>query len=110
MTESLTQKYQEITADGFHGWLKAARPGEKLEYYRGFLAIDREKSYMVPALNAYAHVYYEPMHSLGLAVWRSYEQGLVELVQKKVGPDNYRYFVIKRRNRTKVKRRWQATA
>ncbi|MFO0992595.1 MAG: hypothetical protein U1E67_11775 [Hyphomicrobiales bacterium] len=76
---------QNISAEiGFLGWLGQAKPGDILEYHRGFLAVDRAWS-----------------NNRGLdllasrAVWAA-DRGLVDLVQRRVGPEQYRYLAIAR--------------
>lgn len=94
----------DVTIAHFELWLKTARPGDKFEYHRGFLAYDRETVTMMPQ-GYYAHVFHEPMHDVGLAAYGAYERGQVELVQKKIGRERYRYFAIKRRGDGNAKRR-----
>lgn len=101
MRDNLSQNdLDEITPERFDHWLRSAPPGSKLQYHYGLLASDRETVRLLPPpWSTYAHIYFEPMHSVGIAAYRAYEQGKVDLVQQKVGPETYRYFAIKRRNR-----------
>lgn len=81
----------------FEEWLRSAKPGAKLEYYRGHIAYDREGTVQIG--EKVAHVYHEPLNSLADAVWKAYRMGKVELTQTRDGPASFRYFVIKRRQR-----------
>lgn len=94
----------DVTIAHFELWLKSARPGDRFEYHRGFLAYDRETVTMMPQ-GYYAHVFHEPMHDLGLTAYGAYERGQVELVQKKLGRERYSYFAIKRKGDGNGKRR-----
>lgn len=107
--DTLTELEDEVTVEAFDLWLKHARPGSKLEYHRGNLALDREKVTTLPNYGGLvAHVFYEPLHSVGHAAWRAYELGQVELVQKKIGREVYSYFAFKRRGqKPKITRRYQ---
>jgi len=97
MKETIPRPDEEVTAATFEAWLKYARPGDRYEYHRGSLAVDREKVVNIPALGGFAHVYVEPFHSLASAVWRAYQQGKVLLAQKKVNDSTFRYLAYKRK-------------
>lgn len=106
MEQSIAESDDEITLERFEGWLRTARPGSRIEYHRGYLAADREEVVLLPRpWNKYAHVIHEPIYSVGVAAMRAAEQGKVELVQKRLGPSNYRYFAVKKRKATQVIRR-----
>jgi hypothetical protein len=75
-------------------WIAQAEPGAKLEYHRGFLALDRT------AFGRFA----DTPDRAALAVLGSRahdlaERGLVHLVQHRHGPDDYSYFAIARARR-----------
>jgi hypothetical protein len=76
-----------------------------MEYHRGFLAIDREKVMVLPRFGGTAHVYFEPMHSVGVAAWIAYEQGRVVLAQKRIAPGVYSYIAFKRKKAMKTTKR-----
>jgi hypothetical protein len=73
------------------GWIGQAAPGDVLEYYRGFLALDtfshgtrlpeRERAELV---------------RLARRAWWAGEQKLIHLVQRRHGPDDYSYLAIAR--------------
>ena len=72
-------------------WVAQAKPEDTLEYYRGFLAIDRTR-------------FGEPMSreerrglaQIGVRAMRLAEAGLVHLVQRRLGPDRFSYLAIAR--------------
>lgn len=73
------------------GWIGQAAPGEALEYYRGFLALDtfsqaqrlteRERAELV---------------RVARRAWWASEQKLIHLVQRRHGADDYSYLAIAR--------------
>ena len=72
-------------------WVAQAAPGEALEYHRGFLGLDR--SVMGRLMS------YESRVKLGRAsdrAWLLAEQGLLHLVQRRLGPDSFSYIAIAR--------------
>jgi hypothetical protein len=80
-----------LTETDLRGWIGQATPGDVLEYYRGFLAMDtfthgsrlagRERSELV---------------RLARRAWWASEQRLIHLVQRRHGPDDYSYLAIAR--------------
>ena len=72
-------------------WLTQAEPGEMLEYYRGFLGIDRTEAGRVLGFKDRRDLVTTAKRALRLA-----EQDLVHLVQRRNGPGNFSYFVIAR--------------
>jgi hypothetical protein len=75
-------------------WVAQAEPGAKLEYHRGFLALDR---------TAFGRFADSPSRAaLGLLGARAHdlaERGLVHLVQHRHGTEDYSYFAIARPRR-----------
>jgi hypothetical protein len=71
-------------------WLGSAMPGSKLQYHRGVLALDcaRESQLEQRERAELARV-------ASRASWAA-ERGLVHLVQRRHGPDDYSYFVVMR--------------
>lgn len=66
----------------FLGWLGQAEPGDVLAYHRGFLAVDR---------------FFSPdLRSLGNRALQATERGLVHLVQRRHGPEDFAYLAIAR--------------
>jgi hypothetical protein len=80
-----------LTETDLCGWIGQAAPGEALEYYRGFLAMDtfshgsrlpgRERTELV---------------RVARRAWWASEQKLIHLVQRRHGPDDYSYLAIAR--------------
>lgn len=73
------------------GWIGQAAPGDVLEYYRGFLAMDTFSH----ATRLTEHERAELVHLARRAWWAS-EQKLIHLVQRRHGPDDYSYLAIAR--------------
>jgi DNA-directed RNA polymerase specialized sigma24 family protein len=73
------------------GWLGQAEPGDTLEYYRGFLAVD--------AIPGGSRLPERDRVELGRiarrALWAS-ERGLAHLLQRRHGPDDYSYIIVAR--------------
>jgi hypothetical protein len=72
-------------------WIAQAEPGAALEYHRGFLALDRSAFGRLADLPGRA--------ALGLLGARAHdlaERGLVHLVQRRHGAEDYSYFAIAR--------------
>jgi hypothetical protein len=72
-------------------WLVSAKPGERLEYYRGLLAIDRTKgtsSLKEPERQKLAAV---ADHALALAA-----RNTLHLFQERHGEGDYSYWVVAR--------------
>jgi hypothetical protein len=80
-----------LTETELCGWIGQAAPGDALEYYRGFLAMDtfsqakrlteRERAELV---------------RLARRAWCASEQKLIHLVQRRHGADDYSYLAIAR--------------
>jgi hypothetical protein len=70
-------------------WVVRAGPGERLEYYRGFLAIDRVKD--TSALNELERRKLATVaeHALALA-----ERGVLRLLQERHGKGDYSYWAV----------------
>jgi hypothetical protein len=81
-----------IDENGFVDWLIDAEPGARLIYYRGHLAHDRMASTEV----------HDPLdrvrlNRLASRVMRASDDGLVVLVQKRLGPSDALYIAIRAR-------------
>ena len=75
---------------GFEAWLKTARPGGRIEYHRGLLSVDRQ-----PKLNSSDNEKRSELHRLAARVLSAAEQGLVHLVQRRRGAEDFSYLAIK---------------
>ena len=72
------------------GWIGQARPGDVLEYHRGFLALD-----IVPVSRLAPEAREELAAMARRALWAA-EQNLVHLVQRRNGPDDFSYLAVVR--------------
>ena len=73
------------------GWIGQAAPGEALEYYRGFLAMDT-----VSQATRLADRERAELVRLARRAWWASEQRLIHLVQRRHGADDYSYLAIAR--------------
>lgn len=81
-----------ITAEYFNNWVRTAKPGWELVYHVGHLAFDRETVYEETGRVRR----YEPQHSTGNAAYAAYEDGLVELFQKRISENRWHYIARRR--------------
>ena len=80
-----------ITEIQFCAWVAQAMPGDRLEYHRGFLVRDT-----FSALSKLGDNERNELRLLGTrAIWTE-GQGLVHLVQERLGPDRFAYLAIAR--------------
>ena len=79
-------------------WLGAARPGDRLCYHRGFLAVDCD-----PATSGLSGEDRAELHRLAQRALFAAETGLADLVQRRNGPGDFSYLIVARR-RQKVPR------
>jgi len=75
----------------FCAWLGQASPGDTIEYHRGLLALDANIDSQTPASDARRE-----LARVARIAWRAAEKGLVHLVQRRCGPDDYSYLAIAR--------------
>lgn len=80
-----------LTDIEFCAWVAQAVPGERLEYHCGFLILDT-----FPMFARIAEREREELARLGSRAFRAAEQGLVHLVQERLGPDRFAYVAIAR--------------
>ncbi len=76
---------------GFLAWVQQAEVGDRLQYHRGFLALDTFA--VISGLSA------KERAELGKLADRAFcaaEQGLVHLVQERIGIDQFAYIAIAR--------------
>jgi hypothetical protein len=72
-------------------WLSQAAPGETIEYHRGFLGIDRTPLGQPMSPEDRGHLVRVAERAMRLA-----EQGLVHLVQRRLGADTFSYLAVAR--------------
>jgi hypothetical protein len=80
-----------LTEIEFCAWVAQALPGDRLEYHRGFLVLD-----IFPRLTRLPDQRRAELARLGSRAFWAAEQGLVHLVQKRVGPDQFAYIAVAR--------------
>ena len=88
---SNTTMERRLTETAFCAWLGQAHPGAQLVYHRGLLALDATINSQTPKSDARR----ELARVAGRARWAA-EQGLVHLVQRRNGPDDFSYIAIAR--------------
>ena len=75
----------------FCAWIGQALPGDVLEYHRGFLALD-----VTPIALHHPPKVREELARVAQRAMRACEQGLVHLVQRRNGKDDFSYLAIAR--------------
>jgi hypothetical protein len=80
-----------LTEIQFCAWVAQAGPGDRLEYHRGFLVLDT-----FPGLSKLGDNERNELRLLGSRAFWSEAQGLVHLVQERLGPDLFSYLAIAR--------------
>ena len=88
----------------FEAWLQTACPDSLIEYHRGHLCVDRQQKFAAPH-NAPVNKARAVLHDLATRALRASERGLVHLVQRRHGDDDYSYFAIKSRSSVRVSTR-----
>jgi len=86
-----------LDAVQFCAWVAQASPGDSLEYHRGFLALNANIDSQTPASDARRE-----LARVARIAWRAAEKGLVHLVQRRNGPDDFSYLAIARPRTDKV--------
>ena len=87
-TAQIAGRVSEIS---FCAWLAQAEAGDRLEYHRGFLPVDTDKLMSKLELNARTELVLLRDRAFGCEA-----QGLVHLVQERIGPDQFAYIAIAR--------------
>jgi hypothetical protein len=72
-------------------WINQAVPGETIEYHRGFLGVDRTPLGQPMSPEDRGHLIRIAECAMRLA-----EQGLVHLVQRRLGADTFSYLAVAR--------------
>jgi hypothetical protein len=80
-----------ISEIDFCAWVTQAEPGDRLEYHRGFLAVDTEEK--ISRLSEQDRLTLRDLRRRALVL---FEQRLVHLVQERLGPGQFAYIVIAR--------------
>lgn len=88
---------RRLSDAAFCAWIAQAQPGDRLEYHRGVLTMDASVDSNEPEtsrrrqLNRLAH----------RARWAA-QQGLVHLLQRRLGPDSFSYLAVMRPRRSEA--------
>jgi hypothetical protein len=77
----------------FCAWIAQATPGEQFVYHRGLLALDASDCSQSFAGSARVE-----LNRLARRAWWAAEQRLVDLVQRRHGPDDFSYIAVARRH------------
>ena len=80
-----------LTEAALCAWIGQAYPGEQLVYHCGFLAIDT-----APDSRALTPAARQELRRVANRAYQLFEQGLVHLVQRRVGPAKYSYIAVAR--------------
>ena len=72
-------------------WLGQAAPQDTLEYHRGFLVLDSNAQ-----ISRLPKRQREELARVASRAWWASEKGLVHLVQRRLGPDDFSYIAIAR--------------
>lgn len=88
---SNTTMERRLTETAFCAWLGQAHPGAQLVYHRGLLALDATINSQTPKSDAR-----HELARVARRAWWAAEQGLVHLVQRRNGPDDFSYLAIAR--------------
>jgi hypothetical protein len=83
--------WRPVSQEDFCAWLGKAVRGGEFEYHRGFLVIDRDEgtSELDPAERIELTV-------VAVRAFCAAGQGLVHLLQRRVGPNRFSYLAIRR--------------
>jgi hypothetical protein len=91
ITAAAIRQTEPISEIRFCAWVAQAEAGDRLEYHRGYLAVDADKLTTKLNLNARAELVLLRDRAFGCEA-----QGLVHLVQERIGPDQFAYVAIAR--------------
>ena len=92
VSRSVTPQTTDI---GLLAWLNQAKPGDAIEYHRGFLALDRSRE-----SSALSEDDRQALRRLANLAMRLSDRGLIDLVQRRICRDRFSYIAIARkRNR-----------
>ena len=80
-----------ITEIDLCAWVGQAAPHDTIEYHRGFLVVDAD-----PRVTTLCSTQRHELSNVALRAWQCAQDGLVHLVQRRLGPNAFSYFAIKR--------------
>ena len=82
---------RRLTETAFCAWLGQAHPNAVLVYHRGVLALDASISSQTPDSDVRRELV-----RVARRAWWAAEQGLIHLLQRRNGPDDFTYLAIAR--------------
>lgn|SRR5690625_1893104 len=88
---AFTPKRRALTAIDFCAWMEQAAPGEQLHYHHGFLVLDK-----FSLSDRLCERRRTDLVSLAACAFRAAENGLVHLVQQRLGPEHFAYIAVAR--------------
>ena len=88
---TMAQASGDVSEIQFCAWIAQAEAGEALIYHQGFLVVDAD-----PVLSKLPVDQRLALRALASAAFRAEEQGLVHLVQQRLGTDRFAYIAIAR--------------
>jgi hypothetical protein len=74
----------------FCRWVAQSAPGASTVYFRGHLAYER-----MPSVSSFAEPERKRLVALARRAMQAAEEGLVHLVQRRHGPEDYSYIAVK---------------
>lgn len=84
----------QTPANPFGAWLNGAREGDRIDYHRGLLANDRDVKVSTLTL-----IERDALADIASQAMRAYQSGLVDLVQRRNGENDYTYTAVRRGTR-----------
>ena len=90
-TITTTRSARRLSEMDFAGWVGAATTGDRLEYHRGFLAVDT-----IPVISKLPEPERAALKTLAARAYWAAGRRLVHLVQERLGPDLFAYIAIAR--------------
>ncbi|WP_196223267.1 hypothetical protein [Roseibium sp. RKSG952] len=86
-----TTTREPVTEIAFCAWIAQSTPGDRLEYHRGFLALDA-----YPMFSRLTDAARKELQRLGTRAFWAAEQDLVHLLQKRIGEERFSYIAVAR--------------
>lgn len=92
----LTVTHKAVDEGGFAAWVKTASPGQACLYHDGDLASDRihDGGKSLQGLKAMK------VDALAAVANKAWADGLVHLVQTRIGPSHYEYIAVRRHSKS----------
>ncbi len=91
VSNSIPSAMRRLTETAFCAWVGQAHPGAQLVYHRGLLALDASINSQTPKSDAR-----HELARVARRAWWAASQGLVHLIQRRNGPDDFTYIAIAR--------------